>query len=31
MQQINRIKVENEKLTKENINLKEQTKELRKE
>ena len=31
MQQINRIKVENEKLAKENINLKEQTKELRKE
>ena len=31
MQQINRIKIENEKLTKENINLKEQTKELRKE
>ena len=31
MQQINRIKIENEKLTKDNINLKEQTKELRKE
>ena len=31
IQQINRIKIENEKLTKENINLKEQTKELRKE
>ena len=30
-QQINRIKVENEKLTKENNNLKDQTKELRKE
>ena len=31
IQQINRIKVENEKLSKENTNLKEQTKELRKE
>ena len=31
LQQINRIKVENEKLTKENNNLKDQTKELRKE